>query len=84
LQYIHHASFLLAPISPISSEEVSFFCKRLVSSNPRGLSSVNGKDLVITFNISETPAAEDKGLAVCFDTSCVFVFLEDFLASFRF
>jgi hypothetical protein len=45
---------------------------------------VNGKDSVITFNISETSAVEDEGLAVGFSTSCVFVFLEDFSASFHF
>jgi hypothetical protein len=45
---------------------------------------VNGKDSVITFNISETSTAEDEGLAVGFSTSCVFVFSEDFSASFRF
>jgi hypothetical protein len=45
---------------------------------------VNEKDSVITFNIFETSAAEDEGLAVSFGTSCVFVFSEVFSASFHF
>jgi hypothetical protein len=76
--------FFWPPSLPSAAEETSFFYKRLVSSNTRGLSGVNGKDSVITFNISETSTAEDEGLAVGFSTSCVFVFSEDFSASFRF
>jgi hypothetical protein len=53
--------FFWPPSLPSVAEDTSFFCKRLVSSNPRGLSGVNGKDSVITFNISETSAAKDEG-----------------------
>jgi hypothetical protein len=76
--------FFWPPSLPLAAEEISFFYKRLVSSNPRGLSGVNGKHSVITFNIAETSVAEDEGLAVCFETSCVFIFLEDFSTSFCF
>jgi hypothetical protein len=76
--------FFWPPSLPLAAEENSFFYKRLVSSNPRGLSDANGKDSVITFNISETSTAEDEGLVVCFITSCIFVFSEDFSASFHF
>jgi hypothetical protein len=72
------------PRLPHQQSKRFFFCKRLVSSNPRGLSGVNEKDSVITFNIFETSAAEDEGLAVSFGTSCVFVFSEVFSASFHF
>jgi hypothetical protein len=75
--------FFWPPSLPSAAEEISFLYKRLVSSNSRGLSGANGKDSVITFNIYETSAAEDEGLAVCFATSCIFVFSEDFSASFR-
>jgi hypothetical protein len=71
-------------ITYVHNEDTSFFCKRLVSSNPRGLSGVNGKDSVITFNIFETSAAKDKGLAIGFSTSYVFVFSKDPTTSFRF
>jgi hypothetical protein len=45
---------------------------------------VNGKDSVITFNISETSAAEDEGLAIGSSTSRVFVFSKDSTTSFHF
>jgi hypothetical protein len=45
---------------------------------------VNGKDSVITFNIFETSVAKDKGLAIGFSTSYVFVFSKDPTTSFRF
>jgi hypothetical protein len=77
--------FFWPPFPPSAAEEISLVCKRLVSSNLRGLSSANGKDSVITFKISETSAAEDaEGLVVCFGTSCIFVFSRDISASFRF
>jgi hypothetical protein len=76
--------FFWPPSLPSAVEDVSFFYKRLFSSNPRVLSDVNGNDSIITFNISETPTTEDEGFVVCFDMSCVFVFSEDFSASFHF
>jgi hypothetical protein len=39
------------------AEGSSFFCKSFVSSGPRGLSSLMGKDSVITFRISAISAA---------------------------
>jgi hypothetical protein len=45
---------------------------------------VDGKDSVITFNISETSVVEDEGLAVGFSSSRVFVFSKDSSASFCF
>jgi hypothetical protein len=41
-----------------AAEGSSFFCKSFVSSGPSGLSSLIGKDSVITFKISSTSAAE--------------------------
>jgi hypothetical protein len=82
---IHHTSLLLPLVFPSVAEEISLVCKRLVSSNLKGLSSANGKDLVTTFKISETSVAEDEdGIVVCFGTSCIFVFSEDISASFHF
>jgi hypothetical protein len=76
--------FFWPPSLPSAAEEISFFYKRLVSSNPRGLSGANGKDSVITFNIFKSSTTEDEGLAVCSSTSCIFVFSKDFSASFHF
>jgi hypothetical protein len=39
------------------AEGSSFFCKSFISSGPRGLSSLTGKDSVITFKISATSVA---------------------------
>jgi hypothetical protein len=40
------------------AEGLSFFSKSIVSCGPRGLSSLIGKDSVITFTISSTSAVE--------------------------
>jgi hypothetical protein len=70
---------------PSAVEETSFDYQRLVKSNLRGLSSANGKGLVITFKNFETSVAEDEeGFIVYFGTSCTFVSSEDILTSFRF
>jgi hypothetical protein len=42
----------------IAAEGCSFFCKNFVSSGPRGLSSLMGRESLITFKISATSAAE--------------------------
>jgi hypothetical protein len=76
--------FFRPPSLPSAAEEISFFCKRLVSYNPRGLSGANGKDSVITFNIFETSAAEDEGLAVCFGTCIHLCLLRGFLGNLPF
>jgi hypothetical protein len=46
------------PTAFFAAEGSSFFCKSFVSCGPRGLSSLIGKDLVITFKVSPTSAAE--------------------------
>jgi hypothetical protein len=57
--------FFCPPSLPSVAEGISFFCKRLDSSNPRGLSSLNGGDSVTTFKISNASAAEgDRGLKI--------------------
>jgi intracellular sulfur oxidation DsrE/DsrF family protein len=49
---------LFRPTAFFAAEGSSFFCKSFVSSGPRGLSSLIGKDSVITFKISSTSVAE--------------------------
>jgi hypothetical protein len=49
---------LFGPTAFFAAEGSSFFCKSFVSCGPSGLSSLIGKDLVITFKISSTSAAE--------------------------
>jgi hypothetical protein len=67
------------------AEGISFFYKRFVSFNPKGLSSLNGGDSVITFKISNTSATEgDRGLKVFSGTSCTFGSAEGIFSSFRF
>jgi hypothetical protein len=57
--------FFFPPTFFSVAEGISFFCKRLVSSDLIGLISLNGGDLVITFKIFDTSAAEgDRGLKV--------------------
>jgi hypothetical protein len=46
------------PTTFFPAEGSSFFCKSFVSCGPSGLSSLTGKDSVITFKISSTSAAE--------------------------
>jgi hypothetical protein len=46
------------PTAFFAAEGSSFFCKSFVSCDPSGLSSLIGKDSVITFRISSTSAAE--------------------------
>jgi hypothetical protein len=46
------------PTAFFAAEGLSFFCKSFVSCGPRGLSSLIGKDSVITFKISSTSAPE--------------------------
>jgi hypothetical protein len=54
-------------------EGIFFFCKRLVSSDPRELIILNGWDSVITFKIYDTSVAEgDEGLKVFSGTSSTF------------
>ena len=53
--------FFCPPSLPSVAEGIFFFCKSLVSSNPRGLSNLNGGDSVITFKVSNTSAAEGDG-----------------------
>jgi hypothetical protein len=50
--------FLFGPTAFFAAEGSSFFCKSFVSCGPRGLSSLIGKDSVITFKISSTLPAE--------------------------
>jgi hypothetical protein len=46
------------PTAFFAAEGSTFFCKSFVSCSPSGLSSLIGKDSVITFKISSTSAAE--------------------------
>ena len=48
----------LGPSAFFVTEGSSFFYKSFISCGPRGLSSLIGKDSVITFKISSTSAAE--------------------------
>jgi hypothetical protein len=63
-------------------EGSSFFYKSFVSCGPRGLSSLIGKDSVITFRISSTSAAEgvegvSSSISVAFGSgAAVFLFFE--------
>jgi hypothetical protein len=85
MEYVHHTSLFLSPFLPSVAEKISLFCKRLVSSDLRGLSSLNGGDSVITFKISNASAAEgDGGLKVLSGTSCTFSSVEGILSSFGF
>jgi hypothetical protein len=51
-------SSLFRPNRLFVAEGLSFFCKSFVRCGPKGLSSLIGKDLVITFKISSTSATE--------------------------
>jgi hypothetical protein len=46
--------WFLGPSAFFAADGSSFFCKSFVSCGPRGLSSLIGKDSVITFKISST------------------------------
>jgi hypothetical protein len=77
--------FFWPPSLPSVAEGISLFCKRFVSSNLRGLSSLNGGDSDITFKISDTLAIEGEGGLIIFSgASCTFGSAEGILSSFRF
>jgi hypothetical protein len=65
--------FFCPPFLPSVAEGISFFYKRLASSDLRGRSNLNSGDSVITFKISNASATEgDRGLKVLSGASCTF------------
>jgi hypothetical protein len=54
---------LFCPSTFCVAEGSTFFCKSFVSSGPRGLSSLIGRDSVITFKISDTSAGGVEGVS---------------------
>jgi hypothetical protein len=70
------------PTAFFAAEGSSFFCKSFVSCGPRGLSSLIGKDSVITFKISSTSATEgvegvSSSISAAFGSGvAAFLFLE--------
>jgi hypothetical protein len=71
--------FFCPPTFSSIAKGTFIFCKRLVSSDLRGLISLNGGDSVITFKISATSAAVgDEGLKVSFGASSTFGSVEEF------
>jgi hypothetical protein len=80
---IHH--FFCPPAFCSAAEGTFIFCKRLVSSDLRGLISLNGEDSVITFKISATSTAVgDEGFKVSFDASSTFGSAEGISSKFSF
>jgi hypothetical protein len=82
ITFIIHRFFCPSIFSSVA-EGVSVLCKSFVSSNPRGLSSLNGGDSVITFKISTTSTANGDG-GIFFAASSSFGSVEGIWSSFHF
>jgi hypothetical protein len=65
-----------------AAEGCSFFCKNFISSGPRGLSSLMGRESVITFKISAISAP--KGVAGASSVSSIFGSAEEVISSLHF